>query len=353
MPHTAILGDKEVPVTFSPDDAVGLMRESGIVGAGGAGFPTYVKYQTPPRTMVVNAAESEPGYYADKLLLRDEPEALIDIFDWLDQTFSIDTTIIGAEDVAKPYMTELEELAKDLGNFSIGYFDSKYKYGQERALCKVLLGMEIPASDLPSDHGIVVNNVETLWNMYRAIFQAHPVTTKFLHLYGEVDPLTVYEAPVGTLFTDLLEIHGTDPADVADFQLWDGGPILSDKVADPIGEADPVPVSKTTNGWLVADPSHSQPKNRYYPHPDYEHNSIDVPWAADEIVNVEAEVPRVRVPRDVPFGDQAKLCVEEGESVEIGDTLGHARPGSLSVAIHASIPGTIEAITDAYVEIVR
>lgn len=338
-------------MTYSPEDAVGLMQEAGIVGAGGAGFPTYVKYQNPPDMLVVNGADSEPGYYADKLLLRDEPEALIDVFDYLDRCFSIDVAIIGVEDVAKPYTQELEELAEDLEKFSIGYVEPKYKYGQERALCKALLGIEIPSSDIPPDHGIVVNNNETLWNIYKAVFRAEPVTTKFLQFYGEVEPLTVYEAPIGTLACDLFEIHGSDPSDHAECQLWDGGPILSDKMADPMGDEPMVPVTRTTNAFLVADPD-KHPKNRHYPDPDYEHNTADVPWAPDEIVHIQDEVDRVRVPREVPFGEPADLCVEEGQTVDRGDALGHPTSG-LSVGLHASIAGEITDITESYVEIHR
>lgn len=352
MPHTATLGDVEVPVTYSPGDAVGLMQEMGIVGAGGAGFPTYKKYEKPPQVLVVNLAESEPGYYADKLLARDEPEALIDVFDWVDSCFGIEVAIIGAEDVAKPYLTELEGLANELENFSVGYFDPKYKYGQERALCKILLGVDIPKDDLPSDHGIVVNNIETLWNMYKACFLAEPVTTKFMHFYGEVEPLTVYEAPIGTLAEDLFEIHGSSIEEFADHQLWDGGPILSDMVAESIGDNPKVPVHRNTNAFLVVDPDLDEPKNRVYPDPDYEHNSHDLPWAADTIHRIADEVDRVRVPRQPSFGEPAKLTVEEGDTVQQGGTLGHPASG-LSVGLHASIDGTVTEITEEYVEIQR
>jgi len=351
MSHTATLGDVEVPVTYSPGDAIGMMQECGVVGAGGGGFPTYKKYERPPRVLVVNAAESEPGYYADKLLLREEPEALVDVFDYLDSCFSMDVAIIGAEEVAEPYMEELEELARDKRKFSVGYFEPKYKYGEERALCRELLGVEVPASDLPIDHGIVVNNNETLWNVYNAVFRAEPVTTKYMHFYGEVEPLTVYEAPLGTLLEDMFAIHGEAIEDYEDCQVWDGGPILSDTVADPIAEDPQVPVTRTTNAFLVTDPD-KHPKNRYYPDPDYEHNSIDAPWAADEIVNIEDEVDRVHVPRQPAVGAPAKLAVEEGDSVDKGQTIGRPADG-LSVGLHASIPGTVTEITDDHVAIER
>jgi Na+-translocating ferredoxin:NAD+ oxidoreductase RnfC subunit len=351
MPHTASLGGIEIPVTWSPEDAVGVMQEAGVVGAGGGGFPTYKKYEQAPRVLLVNAAESEPGYYADKLLLREEPEALVDVFDYLDACFSMDVAIIGAEEVAKPYMQELEQLARDKRKFSVGYFEPTYKFGEERALCRELLGWDIPASDLPIEHGIVVNNNETLWNVYNAVFRSKPVTTKFLHFYGEVEPLTVYEAPIGTLLEDLFAIHGSPIEDHAEHQAWDGGPILSEKVADPISDNPQAPVAWNTNAFLVTDPD-KHPKNRYYPDPDYEHNTIAAPWAPDEIVDIEDEVDRVHVPRIPPVGAPAKLLVEEGDAIDAGDPVGRPAEG-LSVGPHASIPGTVTEITEDHVAIER
>jgi Na+-translocating ferredoxin:NAD+ oxidoreductase RnfC subunit len=313
-----------------------------------------VKYQNPPRALVVNGAESEPGYYADKLLMRDEPEALVDVFEWLHRTFSMDVVILGAEEVAKPYLTDLERLARRLHNFSIGYFASKYKYGQERALCKVLLGMEIPASDLPYQHGVVVNNNETLFNMYRAVFQDVPVTTKFTHVYGEIGAPKVFEAPIGALAADLLRIYGAEPADFRDCKLYDGGPILAELAHEKLGDEPDYAITKTTNALLVVHPAKDRPRNKHYPTPEYEthHNSIDAPFAANEIVDVCDRIDRVRVPRKAAFGEGAKLCVREGDLVQRGDTIGHPTE-RLSVGVHASIDGQVTRITPEYVQVDR
>lgn len=348
MPQRSV----KMPITWSRDEAVGILKESGVVGAGGAGFPTYVKYQDPQPTLLVNAAESEPGYYADKLLLREKPQALVDLFRYLREGFGVEDIIIGAEDVAEPYMGPLEEAAEETGLFRIEYFAPKYKFGQERALAKEVLGVEIPKDELPQDQGIVVNNNETLLNVARALFDDRPVTTKFTHLYGEVEPLTVYEAPIGTLTHDLLEIHGTAPEEVADCAIWDGGPILSDKVVDPVGEDDPYPLHRNSNAFLVTAPDLDQPKNKVYPHEDHDHNTVDCPMAADEIVNVEDEVERVRVPVEPAFGEPPIVTATEGDQVEKGQPLGRPRSG-LSVGIHASIPGTVTEVTDEHVEIMR
>lgn len=352
MSHTAELGDVEVPATFSPDEAVGLMRQEGIVGAGGAGFPTYVKYQSPPRTLIVNGADSEPGYYKDKLLMRDEPEALIEVFQMLDQIFSIDTAIVVGEEIAKPYMQELEELAEELQNFSVGYIPAKYKYGEERALIRALTGMEIPKEDLPTDHGIVVNNVETLFNMYRAEFRERPVITKFLHLYGEVPGNAVYEAPIGTFAEDLIRLHGEDPSDYEHCKLYDGGPILSDLALERMGPHAWAPVRKTTNAFLVVHPDKDRPRKNYYPTEDgWEHNDIDADFAVDEIVNVEDRVDRVRVPIVGNFQAPGKIKVTEGDEVDKGQLLAAPHPTKLSVGCHASIAGEVTAVTSEWIEI--
>ena len=355
MSHAALLGDVEVPVTYSPQEAVGLLQQMGVVGAGGGGFPAYKKYEQPPNTLVVNAAESEPGYYADKLLLRDEPEAVIDVFDWMARTFSIQTSIIVAEEVAQPYLAEFEELARELRNFSIAYIPSKYKLGQERALVRAALGVEVGPKELPQDHGIVVNNNETLWNIYRAAFRERPVVTKFVHLYGEVTPLTVYEAPVGTLAEDLLAIHGTQLEDVEDCKLYDGGPILADLASKRVGNHALYPVHRTTNALLFVDPDKDRPRNAHYPAPDWEdhHNSIEAPWAPTTIQEVQDQVDRVRIPLTGRFQTPGPANVEVGDTVEVGDLLTEPATGELSVGCHASIPGEVTSVTRDIVEIMR
>lgn len=353
MSHHALLGHVEVPVTFSKDDAVGIMQDAGVVGAGGAGFPTYVKYRTAPRTLLVNAAESEPGYYADKLLLRDEPEALYNLFEWMQEALSIETCVIGAEEVAKPYCTDLEDLCHANEAMSISYFPHEYKYGQEKALAKVVMGLEIPKDKLPGHFGIAVNNVETLFHMYRAIFEERPVVTKFLHLYGEVGEVRVFEAPVGAFATDLMRIYGVDPDDYAHCLLYDGGPILCEPASDgPMGTACEYTVKRNTNGILVVAPDKNRPRKKHYPYPDFVANTIDAPGAPDHIDDISGLIDRVRVPLTGRFWSPGAIHAEVGQKVRVGDCLAEPDIEALSVGVHASIDGRITAVTDDYVEIV-
>ncbi|HLE46743.1 MAG TPA: hypothetical protein VI818_00485 [Candidatus Thermoplasmatota archaeon] len=351
MSHMAVLGGVEVPVTFSRDEAVGYMQEAGLIGAGGAGFPTYVKYQRGARVLLVNAAESEPGYYSDKLLLRDEPEALVDIFEWLKQTFSIETMVLAAEEVAKPYMADFEALAKRLHNFSIAYVAPEYKFGQERHLVEACFGMHIPPRDMPLNHEIIVNNNETMFNMYRAIFRNRPVMTKFLQVFGEVGLPKCYEVPVGTLAADLLRVYGVDPKDYAHCLLYDGGPRLAKKVLGPMGPEPLFAVAKNTNAFMVVHPDKEWTRREEYPEPGFKHNHIHVPWAPTKIVNVERDIHRVRVPARGRFWRSGQLMVKEGEHVARRQDLALPASSGLSVGIHASIDGVVKKITPDYIEI--
>ncbi len=352
--HTSVLGNVEIPITYSAEEAVGLMQEAGVVGAGGAAFPTYVKYKDTPQALAVNAAESEPGYYADKILHRDEPEAFINVFEWMKATFSMEIMLVIAEDVAKPYMEPMEELAQKLHNFSISYIEPKYKFGQEKALLKAALGLNIPKKEIPPNYGFIVNNTESIFNIYRAVFRERPVVTKFMHFYGEVgENVKAYEVPVGTLAHDLVEIYGAEAKEVRDCILYDGGPILSEKVAEPMGEECLVPVTKSTNAFLVVDPEKARLKKKHYPHPDYEHNTIDCPWAPDKIDNLEGDIHRVRIPLTGKFQSPGRLDVKEGDEVRARETLAEPASEGFSVGVHASIDGKVTKITDDWIEIVR
>lgn len=353
MAHMAQLGEVEIPITYSKDEAVGFMQEMGIVGAGGAGFPTYVKYQHPKPMLLVNVAESEPGYYANKLLIRDEPEALVNLFEWMRHALSIEAIIVGAEDVARPYMQEFEALAKRLHDFSISYIEPKYKYGQEKALCEAVLGMHIPKDEIPPDEGVIVNNNETLLNVYRALFQERPVVTKFLQVYGEVGPPRVFEAPVGSIAADLLRIYGVKPEEFQHCHLFDGGPVLAEQIYDKMGPEPAYGIRRTTNALLVVHPEKDRPRKKWYPSPDFKHNTIDAPWAPTEIVNVEDRIDRVRVPLTGRFWRRGKMVVRVGEHVHRGDDLAVPALAGLSVGVHASITGRVTQITEDFVQIER
>lgn len=330
-----------------------MLQEGGLVGCGGAGFPTYVKYIRTPSTLVVNAAESEPGYYADKLLLRDEPEALVDVLEWMEETFRIDRFVIAAEDVAKPYMQQLERIAADSGLFEVRYIPSVYRFGQEKALCKQLFGTRFEKGEIPPDQDIVVNNVETLFHMFRAMFEERPMITKFLHCYGEgFERVRAVEVPIGARASDVLTKCGLEWDHWANCDLYNGGPILSKKVSEGLAGAERVIVEGCTNAFLVADPA-KIPRNRYYPSPDYEANHADAPWAPNRIDDLTDAFDVVRVPLKGAFWSTGSVLVKAGDEVDRGDALANPEFEGFSIGVHASIDGIVHSVSDGFVEIRR
>lgn len=319
------------------------IREAGIVGAGGAGFPTYVKYQKATPILVVNGAESEPGYYSDKLLFREHAREFAELFVFLEDIEAYERIIVGAEEVAKPYMEELERLAEDTEAFEVVYFPRIYKYGQERALVKLLLDREVPRKGIPPDVGATVNNNETLFNVYRAIIEGRPVTTKFLSVYGETPRHLCLEAPVGALAKDLVAHAGLPDPDLS-LLLFDGGPVLCDEVED--WTRAPYGIRKTTNGLMVVAPERAKTRAKSYPREDG-------PPPPERIENVEELVQRVRLALGGRFGAPARPEVEPGDRVRAGDRVAAAVPDKLSVPVHASIPGRVAEVTSEHIEIVR
>lgn len=317
------------------------IRDAGIVGAGGAGFPTYVKYAKPTPFLLVNCAESEPGYYGDKLIAQEHARELARLFILLKDIEAYERIIVGAEEGAKPYLVALERLADSTEAFEVVYFENLYKYGQERALIKRILGIEVPQKAIPPSVGVTVNNIETLWNIHQALIAGAPVTTKFVTVYGETPTHACFEAPVGAYATDLIALAGHATPN-ARYHLYDGGPVLCDEIPDWTRE--PYGIKRTTNGLLLVSPDLKSRRARSYPKRD----GPPPPTRTEDIVGV---IQRVRIPLAGGYGRPAKPVVTVGDFVGRGAVIGEASPHELSVPAHASIHGRVAEVTAEHVEL--
>jgi Na+-translocating ferredoxin:NAD+ oxidoreductase RnfC subunit len=350
------------------EDAVKLFREMGLIGAGGAGFPTYFKYLTPTKILIVNAEEGEPGYEADKILLISKAEAFVEIFAALKKIFGFEQIFIGAKEKDKKL---LEPLREKYG-FDIRYTPSIYGMGEEKWLTKAVTGMEVPPGKIPLHVGVTVNNVETVYNMYRAIFQGQPVTEKYLNVYGEVAKQTVVLAPVGTYLIDILAMIGVDTTRYNKLAVLDGGPLMGDRVN--VGEH---AVTKKTNGFLVieaakyvADQVSLRPLPGQ-PAPTWDDTLPEAmkklgleryldwhPTPAD-VLDIRDKVTRVKIfmHQDGPRGKPSIPIVKVGDRVKVGDPIAKPLDGPindfnlLSVAHHASIDGVVTEVTEKFVRI--
>jgi Na+-translocating ferredoxin:NAD+ oxidoreductase RnfC subunit len=223
------------------------LREYGVVGAGGAGFPTYVKAQAQVEFVIANGAECEPLIHKDAELMRHFPDGILAGMTTMMDAVGATTGKFGI----KTKNTEaLEALKHSLKTDRIEFvmLGDFYPSGDEYELVYTATGRLIPPAGIPLQVGCVVNNVETLYNVYMAE-QGTPVTEKFLSVCGAVKEPKSFWAPVGTPFRDLLALAGG--ATVQDFGIFISGIMMGTLTFD----LDDV-VTKTTGGLIVLPRDH-------------------------------------------------------------------------------------------------
>ncbi len=337
---------------LSAEDAVEIMRQAGIVGAGGGGFPTYFKYKRPQPRMIVNCTESEPGYWADKMLHREYFDEFLELYDVLKTVFGIERIIMGVHFKDEKWFKRYDENANGL--YDVVHVADKYSMGEEKTLIKNIFyedkdlwvprRIEMPDGNkrpgIPPDAGHIVNNSETLLNMYNALFFGKPVTTKYLQVFGPDVPLKLYEAPMGASATELLALSGVDvEAEAGKLSVIDGGPYLNEMGIESLGESDAF-VRRTTNGFLVI------PKG--VASKEYADIKTKNP---EDVISLVGKVSGVNVPLGGRFLKPATALVSEGEYVKYEQKLGEPVDEGFSIGAWSSMDGTIASIEDEVVAI--
>lgn len=331
---------------LSQEDAVEIMRQAGIVGAGGGGFPTYFKYKSPQPRLIVNCTESEPGYWADKVVHREYFDEFLELFDAMKTIFGIEQVIMGVHFKDEEWFSRYKESADGL--YEVSLVPDKYSMGEEKTLIKNIFRedkekwvprrVELPDGNkrpgLPLDAGHIVNNSETLLNMYNALFFGKPVTTKYLQIFGPDLPLKLYEVPLGASATELLSIAGVDvEAEAGKLSVIDGGPYLNEMGIEALGEGDAF-VRRTTNGFLVI------PKGVA----SKEYADIKTKLPEEGVVSLVGEVSGVNLPLGGRFLKPATALVSEGEEVAYEQKIGEPVDEGFSIGVWASMEGTVSSI---------
>jgi Na+-translocating ferredoxin:NAD+ oxidoreductase subunit C len=338
---------------LSKDEAVEIMRQAGIVGAGGGGFPTYFKWKHPQPRLIVNCTESEPGYWADKMLHREYFDEFLELFDVMKTVFGVEQIIMGVHFKDEEWFSRYDENADGL--YEVVHVPDKYSMGEEKTLIKNIFyedkekwvprRVELPDGNkrpgLPLDAGHIVNNSETLLNMYNAFFWGKPVTTKYLQVFGPDLPLKLYEAPLGASATELVSLAGVDvEAEAGKLSIIDGGPYLNEMGIESLGEGDAF-VRRTTNGFLVI------PKGVA----SKEYADIKTRRPEEGIVSLVGEVSGVDLPLGGRFLKPATPLISVGEEVEYGQKIGEPVDEGFSIGVWASMAGTVSSIEDDVVAI--
>lgn len=225
------------------------MRKAGIVGAGGAGFPSYAKLNAAADTVILNCAECEPLFKLHRQLLARFAKEIMTALCEIADSLGADTAIIAL----KPAYTEAIEAVKaNLPTFDkikLRYLPEIYPAGDEVVTIYETTGRVVAPGALPITVGCVVYNVETVYNFYRAWKEDAPVTHKYIMIAGEVKNPCTLRVPLGMTFGELIRLAGG--ATCEDYALIVGGPMTGRLTVT--GDV----VTKTSNALLVL------PKNSY------------------------------------------------------------------------------------------
>ncbi|WP_425446567.1 electron transport complex subunit RsxC [Dethiothermospora halolimnae] len=235
--------------SLSKEEIINIIKESGITGMGGAGFPTHVKLSPPPEkkidTVILNGAECEPFLTADHRLMLEKPEKIVDGLKAIMKAVDVNKGYIGIEENKPDAIKVMKEIVSKESNIEVIAVVTKYPQGDEKRLINAITGREVPSGGLPMDVGVVVNNVGTAAAIADAIKTGMPLIERIVTITGEAisEPKNLI-VKVGTSFKEVIEQCGGYKEKVG--KLISGGPMMG------IAQfTDDVPVIKGTSGILA------------------------------------------------------------------------------------------------------
>ena len=231
-------------------DILDRIAEAGVVGMGGAGFPTHMKLKGTFETLIVNGAECEPLLWNDKLLMRTRAEDIVTAVSAIRYSLGISRAVIALK---RHYHAEAAALRAAIAaagaDIELCEMDSFYPAGDEQALVYEVTGRVVPPAGLPGMVGAVVDNVATLCAVADAL-KGVPLTRRLLTVTGEVAHPVIVDAPVGTSFEECIALAGGLAR--GDAVILSGGPMMG-RLIPPEALRDAV-VTKTTSGIIALPP---------------------------------------------------------------------------------------------------
>jgi Predicted NADH:ubiquinone oxidoreductase, subunit RnfC len=226
----------------------GILQQCGVVGAGGAGFPTYVKLDERAETILLNCAECEPLLRLHRQLLEKYAREIVDTFHMIGEVVGAKEVLIGIKKAYKKTIQALEEVIAGYPKVKLALLDEVYPAGDEVVLIYEATGKVVRPGGLPIESGIAVFNVETIYNVYQAVSKDMPVVEKLVSIVAEVNkPITV-KVPIGTPIEEVVALAGG--VTTKNPVYFVGGPMMGN-----IGSG-AQPVTKTTNAVLVLPEEH-------------------------------------------------------------------------------------------------
>lgn len=228
-----------------------MVREAGVIGAGGAGFHTHAKLASKAEYILLNGAECEPLLRVDQQLMRMFPDEIIKGFESAGKLVGANKALIGIKGKHKEVISILRNRIEELqvGDFiEVKEIPDIYPAGDEQVLVHELTGRVVPEMGIPISVGCVVVNAETALNIYHASMGV-PVTEKYITVAGDIPKRLTVKVPVGTPVIDVLKLSGIENFD--DYTVIDGGPMMGPVKSDVDGY-----VTKKNKGFVILKKDH-------------------------------------------------------------------------------------------------
>lgn len=216
-------------ITLSKQEIIQRINDMGIVGLGGATFPTFVKMMVPEgkkaEFLIINGVECEPYLTSDHRLMMEMGEEVLIGASILMKALAVDKAIIGIENNKPDAIQHISKLAKKFPGISVHALKVKYPQGGEKQLIKALTGREVPSGKLPIETGCVVNNVGTAFAVYEAVQKNKPLIERVVTVTGKAAKKpSNFMVRIGTPITELIEKAGGLPENLG--KVIGGGPMM-------------------------------------------------------------------------------------------------------------------------------
>jgi electron transport complex protein RnfC len=229
-------------------ELIDIVKEAGLVGMGGAAFPTHVKLATPPdkevQSIVINGAECEPYLTSDHRVMVEESERVIEGLKILLHVFKKATGIICIEDNKPDAIEKLTKLASGVDRLKVVKVHTKYPQGSEKHLIYAATEKEVPSGKLPIDIGCMVYNIDSIVAIWRAVTKGRPIMRRIVTVSGSgVSKPCNLKVRVGASYRELLEYAGWDEKNTV--KIISGGPMMGTAISDV-----DIPVVKGTSAIL-------------------------------------------------------------------------------------------------------
>ena len=231
--------------------AINKVMAAGVVGAGGAGFPTHVKLNAKVDKVLANGASCEPLLMSDPYLLEHETDQVLRGLAAVVDCTEAQNGVVCLKGKHAGAMAEVRKKVSGMSDSRFSVFELRdfYPAGDEHVLVYEVMGKTVPEAGLPLQVGAVVSNIESLRNIADAL-DGLPVTDRYLTIAGEVAQPMVVKAPVGMRISDLIRLAGGPLT--GDYRVVDGGPMMG-RVINDVSD----PITKTTSGILVLPADHN------------------------------------------------------------------------------------------------